>query len=81
MVPKATLRNWRKFRAIFSTLGTRAITSHDLFTLVFFVFRTLPYVIEKIIHPSHHPQKTSSARLALQETCFNILKDSYASLT
>ena len=26
-------------------------------------------------------KKTCSARLALQETCFNILTDSYASLT
>ena len=37
--------------------------------------------LKKLFAPSHHPQKTSSARLALQETCFNILKDSYASLT
>ena len=62
MLPKATLRNWLKFRAIFSPIGTRAITSHDLFTLVFFRVSHLPCVIKKLTCPLPRPQKTSSAR-------------------
>ena len=56
---------------------------------LFFRVSHLPYVIEKIKSPPPKPppppqkkgKKTCSARLALQETCFNILTDSYASLT
>ena len=56
---------------------------------LFFRVSHLPYVIEKSPPPKPPPpppkkkrkKKTCSARLALQETCFNILADSYASLT